>query len=140
MKRRDVIILYGLFALLATCANLITQRLVLMHGTSTLIFGTAILVGTIVGLVIKYVLDKKWIFRDRKSGLVYSGKQFTAYTSMGIITTTVFWGSETAFWLIWKSDLMREIGAILGLTIGYIAKYYLDRQFVFPKSEAGAIT
>lgn len=138
MKMRNIIILYSLFAVLATCANLLTQRLILMYGNSALHFGVAILTGTIVGLGIKYVLDKKWIFQDATKGLIYQGKQFTAYTTMGIVTTAIFWGSETIFWLIWKSDFMREAGAILGLTIGYIAKYHLDRHFVFPKPEAGA--
>ena len=36
-----------------------------------------------------------------------------------------------AFWLIWGTDLARESGAVLGLTVGYVVKYNLDRRFVF---------
>ena len=37
----------------------------------------------------------------------------------------------------WKTDLMREVGAVLGLAVGYVIKYTLDRRFVF--REPGAI-
>ena len=80
----------------------------------------------------KYLLDKRWIFFDDDAGLKSHGKKFTLYTVMGILTTAVFWGSETAFWLIWRTDGMRELGAILGLAVGYVVKYQLDRRFVFP--------
>ena len=30
---------------------------------------------------------------------------------------------------------MREIGAILGLTVGYVIKYNLDYRFVFRKTD-----
>ena len=51
-----------------------------------------------------------------------------------------FWGTETAFWLIWKTDLMRELGAVLGLSVGYIVKYNLDRKFVFTDSQMQGAT
>ena len=50
---------------------------------------------------------------------------------MGIGTTSIFWVTETAFWFVWKTDIMREFGAIIGLSIGYTIKYRLDRRFVF---------
>ena len=56
---------------------------------------------------------------------------------MGLITTAIFWGMETTFWLIWHTDMMRELGAILGLTIGYVVKYHLDRRYVFTDQQLG---
>ncbi len=53
---------------------------------------------------------------------------------MGLVTTAIFWGTETAFWLIWGTDLMREVGAVLGLSVGYVTKYLLDRRYVFADS------
>ena len=46
---------------------------------------------------------------------------------MGIISKIIFWGTKTIFWVIWESEKMRELGAILGLTLGYIVKYKLDK-------------
>jgi len=84
-----------------------------------------------VGLVVKYLLDKRWIFFDTSTGAKAHGRKFALYTAMGVVTTCIFWGSETAFWLIWGTDAMRELGAVLGLMVGYGAKYILDRRFVF---------
>jgi putative flippase GtrA len=48
-----------------------------------------------------------------------------------VITTLIFWGTETLFWLTWGTDLMRETGAVIGLAVGYVIKYNLDKRFVF---------
>lgn len=126
---------YAGFAILAVIVNLGTQRVVLW-GTpaaevGALRFALAVAAGTLVGLVVKYVLDKRWIFYDRTTGTRAQGAQFMLYSLMGVATTVIFWVTETAFWLIWQTDLARETGAVLGLTVGYITKYALDRRYVF---------
>lgn len=129
---------YAAFAVLATLANLAAQRLVLALGgqvlpgiSAGLLLAGAIAVGTGAGLVLKYLLDKRWIFADPETGLKAHGRKFTLYTAMGLVTTAIFWGCETAAWAIWRSDLAREAGAVIGLSIGYVVKYRLDRRFVF---------
>ena len=134
MTTAQLIIRYAGFAILATLANLTTQRLVLALAEGSQGYVLAIGSGTVVGLFLKYVLDKRWIFFDTASGIASHGRKFTLYTAMGVFTTLIFWGSETAFWLAWKTDLMREVGAVLGLAVGYVIKYYLDRRFVFRKT------
>lgn len=129
MTLYNLIFRYSLFAILATCSNLFSQRLVLGLGNSDVIFIIALLVGTFAGLFLKYILDKRWIFKDTSTGI--QGKKFSLYTAMGIVTTLIFWGVETTFWLIWQSNAMRELGAVIGLSIGYTIKYGLDRRFVF---------
>lgn len=131
MSLSVLVMRYACFAVIATIANLAVQRLVLTGGNSTLMFMSAVAAGTIVGLVIKYVLDKRWIFMDTATGAAAHGKKFGLYTVMGIVTTVIFWGTETAFWFVWQTDLMRETGAVIGLAVGYIVKYNLDRRFVF---------
>ena len=51
----------------------------------------------------------------------------------GIGTTSIFWGTETLFWLTWKTNSMKELGAIIGLSMGYIIKYRLNKRYVFNK-------
>jgi len=126
-----LVLRYAFFAFLATLANLAIQRLVLWFGDSGILFAMAVGAGTIVGLVLKYFLDKRWIFGDMSTGVKAHGKKFLLYTAMGIITTAIFWVTETAFWLVWEIDVMREVGAVIGLSIGYVVKYNLDRQYVF---------
>lgn len=131
-----LILRYALFAVIATVANLGTQRLVMRLGEQmpahmTLVFMAAVFLGTLVGLVIKYVLDKRWIFFDTGTGLKQHGTKFGLYTAMGLVTTTIFWGAESLFWFVWHTEVMRELGAVLGLAVGYVIKYWLDRRFVF---------
>lgn len=134
MTRAALVTRYAAFAVLATFANLGVQRLVLAVDEGPAGFAAAVFLGTLAGLVLKYALDKKWIFDDRTTGVAAHGRKFTLYTAMGIVTTAIFWGTETAFWLIWGTDLMRETGAVLGLAVGYVVKYRLDRRFVFTDS------
>lgn len=135
MTLRILVLRYAAFAMIATIANLGVQRLVLTQGSDGLTFALAVGAGTLVGLVIKYILDKRWIFYDLNTGVKAHGQKFSLYTAMGLITTAIFWGTETAFWLIWHTDFMRELGAVIGLSIGYIVKYNLDRRFVFTDSQ-----
>jgi putative flippase GtrA len=127
----SLVVRYSAFAVVATIANLAAQRAVLAVDSSAIGFTAAVVVGTGVGLAIKYVLDKRWIFYDASTGVQAHSKKFALYTAMGLVTTAIFWGTETAFWLTWHTDLMRELGACLGLAVGYVVKYQLDRRFVF---------
>lgn len=140
MSLSVLIFRYAVFAVIATIANLGVQRLVLTQGDDGVTFAIAVGAGTLVGLVIKYVLDKRWIFYDVDTGVKAHGQKFSLYTAMGLVTTAIFWCTETLFWLVWQTDLMRELGALIGLSIGYIVKYNLDRRFVFTDSRLEAAT
>lgn len=131
MTGRRLVVLYAAFAAAATLVNLGAQRAALSVAGGAGGFALAVAVGTLAGLVVKYLLDKRWIFRDRETGLASHGRKFTLYTAMGVVTTLIFWGTETLFWALWRTDLMRETGAVLGLTVGYVVKYRLDKRFVF---------
>lgn len=52
------------------------------------------------------------------------------YALMGLGTTCIFWGLETAFYLLDFSG-SQYLGGALGLAAGYTAKYFLDKTFVF---------
>jgi len=140
VTRSQLVLRYGAFALVATVANLAAQRLVLLAGHAPLVFAAAVVAGTGVGLAIKYVLDKRWIFYDGSTGLTSHGRKFTLYSAMGLVTTAIFWSFETGFWAVWHTDLMREAGACLGLAVGYVVKYQLDRRFVFTDAALTAKT
>lgn len=124
---------------MATVGNLGSQRLVLATFPGELAFVAALVVGTGVGLVVKYVLDKRWIFRDPAKKAAEEIQQFSLYTFTGVGTTLIFWVSETAFWMIWQTTTMREIGAVIGLTIGYVVKFNLDKRYVFHQSSERAV-
>lgn len=167
LTRREIVIRYIGFAVLAVACNLAAQRLVLaaLRQGEAVAFGwaptlldwalvdflgvlendalwrqevsaplgltVAICVGTLSGLVLKYVLDKRWIFFDRSHGTAAHARRFSLYAATGVVTTAIFWGAEAGAWAIWGTDIAREIGAALGLAVGYLAKYQFDRRLVF---------
>ena len=122
---------YGAFAIIATVINLAMQRVSLSLYNDSYGIPLAILVGTIIGLIVKFYLDKRWIFYDNSATSTENSKKFGLYTLMGVATTVIFWTLEYGFWVIWQTDLMREVGAVVGLSIGYVTKYQLDKRFVF---------
>jgi putative flippase GtrA len=130
-----VFLRYVLFAVISTIANLGTQEIVLRIASavvaSVAALPLAILAGTAVGFAVKYVLDKKWIFYDAYTTRANEARKIGLYGLFSVATTLIFWGFEVAFWTIWRTDLAKYSGAVLGLAIGYAAKYGLDRAFVF---------
>lgn len=129
-------IIYAVLALIATAANIGAQDLVIRgyHGTFNVLLSIA--VGTGVGLVIKYILDKAYIFRFRARNAIHDGRTFVLYSMMGLVTTVIFWGFEFGFHHMFATREMRYLGGIIGLSIGYAAKYYLDKRFVFHTESA----
>lgn len=141
--RMQIAVFYVLFAVVATAANLAAQACVHVilppeGGIGGLAYWLALGVGTGVGLVVKYLLDKRWIFFDSSRGLAAHGRRFSLYTVMGIATTVIFWGVQSAFFAIFETKAMLYLGGAVGLAIGYLVKYRLDKRFVFTPVAAEA--
>lgn len=126
-----IAVLYAVFAALATAANLGAQALVIWAYRGPYAVPLSILVGTAAGLPIKYVLEKRHIFGFQADDLAHDGRMFMLYSAMGVLTTLLFWGTEYAFHVVYGTDAMRYLGGALGLTVGYVIKYHLDKRFVF---------
>lgn len=122
---------YALFAVLSTVANIVSQDVSVNIYSGTYSVYLAMMVGTGIGLVVKYVLDKKFIFRFQVKNAAHDSRTFVLYTIMGVVTTVIFWGFELGFDQVFGSKEMRYLGAVLGLAIGYFIKYQLDKRFVF---------
>lgn len=139
MSNLTVALHYGAFAILATTANLGMQSAILAIDDRVLMYYFALAAGTGVGLVVKYILDKRWIFADPSRGVSAHCRKFSLYTLMGVFTTAIFWATETLFWFAWYTHEARVTGALLGLGIGYFVKYQLDRRFVFTARADGSM-
>lgn len=129
-------IVYTIIALIATAANLASQAIVVRVWTGPWPIEISVLVGTAVGLVMKYVLDKIYIFRFKADNAVHDLQTFILYTLMGVVTTLVFWAFEFGFYAAFQDKSLRYLGALIGLAIGYWTKYHLDKRFVFRASTA----
>ncbi|MDD9889196.1 MAG: GtrA family protein [Gammaproteobacteria bacterium] len=131
MTKTKIILYYSVFAFIATLANLLAQELTVRTyaGSSNIYIG--ILAGTLVGLLSKYYLDKRYIFSFQPRTPAEDAQTFVAYSLTGVGTTFLFWVTEIGFDLYFGSKTARYMGAIIGLTIGYVVKYQLDKCYVF---------
>tara|TARA_A100001011_G_scaffold182488_1_gene191324 strand:- start:83 stop:472 length:390 start_codon:yes stop_codon:yes gene_type:complete len=121
---------YILFCIVAIFVNLVTQRIFLELVFIDNYF-IALLSGTLSGLIAKYILDKNYIFNDFDHSIKNNSKKFSLYTLNGVFTTAIFWGTESLFYYVYTTTFARELGAIIGLSIGYFFKYKLDKKYVF---------
>lgn len=122
---------YALLAALATAANIGSQEIVVRAYIGSFDILASVVIGTGVGLVVKYILDKRYIFRFRARSVAHDTQTFAIYTVMGLVTTVIFWGFEFGFHHIFETKEMRYLGGVIGLAIGYLTKYQLDKRYVF---------
>ena len=126
---------YSLFALFATLLNLAAQESSIRIYDGEFAIVLAMALGTAVGLMSKYLLDKKYIFGFISTSHREDLGRFTLYGLTGIATTAIFWSFELGFdWLI-GGRLARYVGAVIGLSIGYGVKYQLDKRYVFSQRD-----
>ncbi|MEF2977472.1 GtrA family protein [Subtercola sp. YIM 133946] len=134
--------LYVLFAAISTAANLGSQFLVEIAGTalgiaSSVSLVASVIVGTGVGVVAKYILDKRFIFRYEVKSMKHQARTLGLYTIMSGITTLIFWGFEFGAYFAFGTAAAKYTGAIIGLGIGYVIKYFLDKNITFREDKSG---
>ncbi|WP_429452882.1 GtrA family protein [Paraburkholderia sp. 40] len=126
-----MIVLYTLFAAISIGANLGAQKLYLLGAPPFYIVPLSVFVGTAIGLAVKFILDKIWIFKYEHRDLAHGLRSFILYSVMGIGTTVVFWSTEFGAGLLFGTEAARLTGGAIGLVLGYAVKYQLDKQFTF---------
>ena len=127
----SIAILYTIFAIIAIAANIGAQDLIVRTYNGSFKIIGSVIVGTGVGLIVKYILDKRYIFQFHAQNIVHDTQTFALYAIMGVATTVIFWSFEFGFHYIFEIKEMRYLGGIIGLIVGYLTKYYLDKRFVF---------
>ncbi|MGF7136727.1 hypothetical protein P3T40_008240 [Paraburkholderia sp. EB58] len=123
--------LYAFFACISAAANFGAQAIAVRIFSGHYAIFIALVVGTLTGLVVKYLLDKQWIFRWQSAEAMHNARTFVLYALTGVATTLIFWGIESIFQWRFDSEPMRYLGGSVGLAIGYVTKFRLDRMFVF---------
>ena len=84
-----------------------------------------------MGFIVKYVLDKRYIFFDDVGSVKRETAKVFLYALTAVVTTLIFWSLELGAWTLWHTSLAKYAGGTVGLGVGYFAKYTLDRRFVF---------
>jgi len=122
---------YAIFAVISIFFNLLFQYFSFLIYSDFGELYVAMFFGTLSGLVVKYILDKKFIFYHTTTDQKDNVNKFTLYSLMGVFTTIIFWGTEIAFDTLFQYPNAKYLGAVIGLSIGYIVKYFLDKKYVF---------
>lgn len=130
---------YTIFAVISTLFNLLFQYLSFLVYSDFASLYVAMFFGTLAGLVAKYILDKKFIFYHTPKDKKDDAKKFALYSLMGVFTTIIFWGTEIAFDTLSRDPNAKYLGAVIGLSIGYVIKYFLDKKYVFIHKEEVAV-
>ena len=84
-------VVYTIIALIATAANLGAQELTVRAWHGAFQIEISVFIGTGVGLVVKYVLDKIFIFRFRAASTLHDLHTFILYTAMGVDENRRHW-------------------------------------------------
>jgi putative flippase GtrA len=124
-------VLYAVFAGIATLVNLLAQMATVRIYAGAYSIPVSVLAGTIAGIAVKYLLDKHYIFRKAYSGVARHLRSAALYLLASVATTLIFWGAETIFQIAFGTAQMRYLGGAIGLAIGYVIKYHLDKRFAF---------
>ena len=136
---------YIIFAIISTIINISTQvgvqfvldkiDLIVFKQTifSNITIGLFIKlsIATIVAFLFKFIVDKFLIFEDREKNVLKGLGQIFIYGLFAVFTTLIFWGTVFIFRIIFDTFVAEIIGSVIGLAIGYTAKFFLDRKFVF---------
>jgi putative flippase GtrA len=132
VRSRMHLVRYAAFAAAAICINLLSQNAVMsVLGGAWFGIYAAIIFGNASGLVFKFIVDKYWVFEDVDPSLAASSRKFALYAAFGVFTTLLFWAVELAFHYIFHTTLMTYVGAVIGLCVGYVIKYNLDKHVTF---------
>jgi putative flippase GtrA len=134
MARGTLVFRYVAFAICATAANIVAQMASLIVYDGQHAFQVSVLLGTGVGFFLKYVLDKYLVFADATQLPAAELRKIFAYGLTAVVTTLIFWSIEAGAWMIWKTSFAKYAGAVIGLSIGYVVKYRLDRQYIFMRN------
>ena len=130
----QIFVRYVLFAVVAGLGNLGAQEVAArILPQVPLMF--PILVGTAVGFIVKYILDKKWIFQDSFEAHAQEVQKVLKYGVFSLATTLLFWATELVFWHFGQTVAAKYAGAVLGLGAGNWIKYQLDKTYVFKRAE-----
>lgn len=103
----------------------------IIYGNITYGLGLKVLCATIVAFLFKFLIDKRFIFQNKKDGITKNISQLLVYGFFAIFTTLIFWGTVFIFKLFLEKIIWEIVGSLIGLSVGYTLKFFLDKKFVF---------
>ena len=126
-----VISAYAFVTAFATFLNIGTQAFSMCVYSGVYAIELSVLLATAVCFPIKFILEKKYVFKFKSNASCLQARVFILYGFMSVLTTFIFFGIEFAFHYLYGTSEMRYLGGAVGLSLGSYVKYRLDKRFVF---------
>lgn len=120
-----ILFLYILFIFIASITNFASQIIVQLLFKNILL---TIVIGTVSGLIMKYILDSRYIFQSSTN---LELKNFFLYSFFGALLTPIWWLFEYLGYLFTSSFEWGLFWGGIGLSLSYYLKYLLDKKYVF---------
>ncbi|ACV69116.1 GtrA family protein [Desulfohalobium retbaense] len=124
-------LLYATFVAVGIVTNLGIQVTVAAALTTPLKIYLGMGLGALGSMVVKFHLDRRYIFSCGPGSLRQKGRQFAFYSLFGVVNILCFWTAELTFHFLFQPAAMRYLGALLGLVVGHSLKYRMDKHLVF---------
>jgi putative flippase GtrA len=128
--------LYLLFAAIAIGVNYAVLNLsdkvlqpILPYDKWRLLLSQVLAIGS--GFVVKYILDKFYVFKDAIATKKEEYQKALLYGMMSIITTALYMSISWGFYFLVSPSSAKTTGALIGLLTGYTLKFFLDKKYVF---------
>ncbi len=88
--------------------------------------------------LLTYFLDKLIVFKSKETSLRLTTIEFLKYLVLAILTSVENVGIQFLLKNFFTFSL--EVSLIVALTVGYCAKFFLDRKYVFGKTKQSWFT
>ncbi len=124
-------LLYAAFVGVGIVTNLGIQMMVAAAMTTSVEIYLGMGLGALGSMVVKFHLDRRYIFSCGPGSWRQKGRQFAFYSLFGVVNILCFWTAELTFHFLFQPDAMRYLGAFLGLAVGHSLKYRIDKHLVF---------
>lgn len=118
-------------SLLATAVDFGAGYALIQTGLTGIVVATAL--GSIAGIVVGFVLNKFWVFKDKTSAGTTG--QFVRYVLVSLGNTAL---NALGVWALTEAGLTNYwlIRVIVGTTVFAFYSYVLTRAFVFSRSKS----
>lgn len=126
-----VIVLYRLSAVFVIVINIGFQLLSIWAYKGTYSVEVSILVGTAASLTLLYFLEKSFMLIFATNNLAHDGRLLVFYSTMGVITMLIFWGTKYTSHLIYGAVYLRYVVGVIGLAAGFYSKYQLFKKNLY---------
>ena len=117
---------YIAFAGIASACNLFLQYCTLTVYAGPFALFAAMAIGTGAGLLVKFFLDKFFIFYHTSQKPSDVSLTFILYSLTGVGTTLLFWGIEVGFDWLFHAPHAKYVGAAIGLSLGGTTGYAIN--------------